>query len=228
MSCKTDENVGKRIGIYDILNVCEHKDNDGHKLYHVRCSACGWENDMRLYNIKYATRCTHMNLHGDYRSFNTYTWSNKRIQTIFKEMKDRCYNSNDKSYRWYGAKGIQIYDEWIENPKSFEDWAVENGYDDSLTIDRINENKDYCPENCRWVTLENNSKYKSSTSLISVDGETHTGRDWAQVLGFGVNTINMYVRKYGLYNTIEFIRRYKKNPTLKPKLKNQSYYSLYM
>jgi hypothetical protein len=143
-------------------------------------------------------------------------------------MKDRCYNSNDKSYRWYGAKGIQIYDEWIENPKSFEDWAVENGYDDSLTIDRINENKDYCPENCRWVTLEDNSKYKSSTSLISVDGETHTGRDWAQVLGLGVNTINMYVRKYGLYNTIEFIRRYKKNPTLKPKLKNQSYYSLYM
>lgn len=227
MSYKTDENVGKRIGIYDVISVCDHKATDGHKLYHVKCSMCGWENDMKLSDIKYATRCIHLNQNGTYKSFNTYTWSNKRVKVIFKGMINRCYSQNAKDYYWYGGKGIKICDEWMNNPKLFEDWAIANGYNDELTIDRIDENKDYCPENCRWITLENNVKYKSTTSWIRVDDETHTGREWSEVLGLSVNTINMYIRKYGLDNTVEFIRRFKMNPTLKPK-RNQSYYSLYM
>lgn len=228
MSYATDENVGKRIGIYDVLGICNHRANDGHKLYHVKCSTCGWENDMKLSDVKYAKKCIHLKQNGTYKSFNLYTWDNLRIKTIFKGMVRRCYNIDDKNYEWYGGKGIKICEEWMNNPKSFEDWAVTHGYNDNLTIDRIDENKDYCAENCRWITIEENSKYKSTTSLINVDGETHTGRDWSQALGLGVNVINTYIRKYGLDNTIEFIRRYKSNPTLKPKVKNQSYYSLYM
>lgn len=87
--------------------------------------------------------------------------------------------------------------------------------------------KNYCPGNCRWIPLIDNSKYKSSTSLINVDGEVHTGREWASLLGFGVNQINKYIREYGLDNTIEFIQRRLNNPELKPKAK-QSYYDLYM
>ena len=50
-------------------------------------------------------------------------------------MKQRCYNPNEKSYKWYGAKGIKICDEWINSPKSFEEWSLQNGYNDNLTID---------------------------------------------------------------------------------------------
>ena len=142
-------------------------------------------------------------------------------------MKSRCYNKEDKNYRWYGAKGIKICDEWLDNPKAFEEWAMNHGYSDNLTIDRKDENKNYCPENCTWVTLENNSKYKSTTSLVEVDGEIHTGREWSEKLGLGINVINTYIRKYGEKNTKEFIRCYLNNPGCKPK-NAQSYYDLYI
>ena len=215
----TDGNVGKRIGIYDVLSLCDKKTNNGHKLYHVKCIFCGWESNMTMYDIKYPAKCLHIHI---------VKWDNDRIHAIFIGMKRRCYNERNKEYRWYGDKGIKICDEWISNPKLFEKWAISNGYSDDLTIDRIDPSKDYCPENCRWVTRQINSKYKSTTLLIDVDGEVRTCRDWAIQLGIGSNRINGYVKKYGVENTIEFIRKYKNNPILKRDNSNQSYYDLYM
>ena len=220
--------VGTRIGIYDVLYECKEKANDGHKLYHIKCTQCGWETDMLKAQICRAKQCNHIGLGGIY-ALNTadVSWSNKRLQSIFKHMKQRCYIDSCRDYRWYGAKGIKICDEWLNNPQSFEAWALSNGYNDTLTIDRKEEDKDYCPENCRWITPSDNAKYKSTTSLIEVNGEIHTGQDWSRILGFGKNRINTYIRDYGLENTIKFIELYLKNPYLKPKHK-QSYYDLYM
>lgn len=202
-----DNIVGTHIGIFEVLYECDYKANDGHKLYHVKCSECGWESDMMKAQIKVPKKCTHKNLNGGYRKYRTFTWSNKRIAGIFRDMKSRCYNENDKSYRWYGAKGIIVCDEWINNPILFEEWALNNGYEDNLTIDRIDSNKNYSPENCRWISQSDNCKYKSTSSLINVDGEEHTGREWAKVLGIGTNRINTYKRTYGEEQTIEFIRQ---------------------
>ena len=218
--------IGTRIGIFDVLYECDKTSNSRHKIYHVKCSQCGWETDMQKHHMVKATTCTHVGINGQYKQYD-YKWSNKRLGAIFKDMKGRCYNPNVKSYRWYGARGIQVCDEWLNNPKSFEDWALSNGYTDELTINRKNEKNNYCPENCEWITLEDNSKYKSTTSLINVDGEIHSGTDWSKKFGFGKNTINKYVNKYGLDNTIEFIRRYQRNPVSNPQNK-QSYYNLYM
>ena len=218
--------IGTRIGIFDVLYECDHKANDGHRLYHVKCVECGFESDMKKQDIGRPTTCTHFGIANQQKQYN-YTWANIRIGRIFGGMKRRCYDSTDKSYRWYGARGIQICDEWLNNPKSFEEWSLSNGYTDGLTINRKDENKNYCPENCEWITGKNNSKYKSTTLLIDVDGEIHTGREWSELLQLGTNRINAYIREYGLDNTIEFIRRYKNNPTLKPEHK-QSYYNLYM
>ena len=142
-------------------------------------------------------------------------------------MKRRCYDPRNKSYRWYGEKGIGICDEWLNDPQTFEVWAASNGYNENMTIDRKDENLDYCPENCRWISRVDNARYKSTTSYINVDGDIHSGKEWSKILGLGINTINKYVRKYGLDNTIKFIKKYLENPVLELE-HGQSYYSMYM
>ena len=218
--------IGKRIGLYDVLYECGHRANDGHKLYRVRCSECGFETDMLKSKIAKTTKCTHLNVSGNYKKYHTYTWSNHRIGKIFYSMIDRCYNENNKSYRWYGQKGITVCTEWLSNPKSFEEWAVANGYNDNLTIDRKKENKDYCPENCRWITMNDNSKYKSTTRLIEVDEETHTGREWASILDIGTNVINNMLRSFSEEQVKEFIRSRKKDKTKHPS-GSQSWMQIY-
>lgn len=136
----------------------------------------------------------------------TWNWDNKKLSRVFISMKSRCYNDKDKNYRFYGAKGIKIYEEWLLKPKSFEIWALENGYKDGLTIDRINPNDDYCPNNCRWISLEENARYKSTTNYINVNGIVKSGREWSKHLGLGINFINRYLRKNGMEDTIMFIR----------------------
>lgn len=223
----SDPVVGHRVGIYDVMYLCEYKHKDGHKMYHIKCSKCGKEFEMKLRDIRRAKTCTHIGSSGKYIRYDTQ-WKNPRIGSIFKGMRERCYNSNDKFYHRYGGRGIKICDEWLENPMSFEKWSMENGYTDELTIDRINVDGNYCPENCRWVTGIFNAKYKSTTRLINVDGEIHTGSDWARILGLGPSIINKYVRKYGLNSTTEFIRRFKRDNTKTRTTMNQSYYDLYM
>lgn len=220
--------IGTRIGIYDVLYECNERAGDGHRLYRVKCTVCNREFSMIKSQINRAKHCAHIGLGGAKVSFSSkYSWNNSKLENIFQGMKHRCYISSDKNYRWYGAKGIKICDEWLNNPQSFEDWALSNGYFDGLTIDRINEDGNYCPENCRWITASNNSKYKSTTRTITVGDVGKTGRELADFLGIGTNAINNYVRKYGLNNTINFIDKYMKNPGLKPK-SVQSYYDLYM
>lgn len=222
----SEKYIGETVGIFEIIERMNYKDNDGHALYKGACKECGFTRIARINDFKNSVKCTHIRIDGQIVSINT-DWDNERIRIIFNSMKRRCYNKNNKDYRWYGANGIKICDEWMNNPKSFEEWAMQNGYEDNLTIDRIYGNKDYCPENCRWVTNKDNSKYKTTTSMICVNGEIHSGRDWARKLGIGINLINNYVKKYGLDNTVKFIEKYLKNPKMKPK-SNQSYYDLYM
>lgn len=85
-----------------------------------------------------------------------------RIRHIYDGMKQRCYNCNSSNYPRYGGRGICICDEWMGDRgfENFCEWAVNNGYEDALTIDRIDVNGNYCPENCRWITRSSNSSRK--------------------------------------------------------------------
>lgn len=223
-----DKYIGKKIGIFNIKEEAGYKTRYGHKLYKGICTICGTEKISRIQTFKDIKFCTHFRCDGRPKVI-VDSWDNKRLKSIFSDIKDRCYNSNNGSYKWYGAKGIKICDDWLLNPKLFEVWAFNNGYSDNLTIDRIDCDKDYEPSNCRWVTNEYNAKYKSTTKVINVDGIEFTGREWAKYLKLGTNVINEYIRKYGLENTKEFIRRYKNNKNLKVYRKvTQSYYDLYM
>ena len=218
-------------GIFEVIEKLDEQAPDGHKLWRIRCKECGRE-FIRGSNLvkapsKITYNCFHKRITGQDVKYDNH-WKNLRIMQIYYKIITRCYNKNNKDYCSYGAKGISVYQDWLDNPTHFEDWALANGYEDNLTIDRRDETKDYCPSNCRWITKEENSRWKSTTNRINVDGEIKTGRQWATELGFGPNLINRYIRNYGMDNVIEFIRRYKANP-YKGQLPNKvSYYTLYM
>ena len=224
---ETNNHLGETVGVFKIIELMSYRDTDGHALYKGVCKKCGLEKVSRYNNFKETTKCTHIGIDGKVINYHV-GWTNNRIRNLFHGMKQRCYNKNEKSYKWYGAKGIKICDEWLDNPLLFEKWSFNNGYNDNLTIDRINEDKDYSPDNCRWISNSDNAKYKSTTSVINVDGEEHTGKDWSKMLGLGINRINTYIREYGLDNTIEFIKRFRANPNLRHNNRNKSIYNVYM
>lgn len=219
--------VGTRIGLYDVLYECDFKSNDGHRMFHIKCSECGWETDTRMNEIKrLSKKCTHVNLFGAYTYDHTNNIQNANLNKIFRGMYHRCYNPKDKAYRWYGAKNIKICQEWLNNPKSFEEWALANGYQNHLTIDRIKEYQDYSPDNCRWVTLQDNARYKSTTTLLTVNNITHTGREWASVLNLGTNVINTMLKTKPKEQVEEFIQKRLSNPSLK-RQGNMSWFQTY-
>lgn len=83
--------------------------------------------------------------------------SKEKLYKIYHSMKYRCYNKNSKDYKWYGAKGIRLCKEWLDNYNNFKEWSLNNGYKEGLSLDRINPNLDYSPTNCEWVTISENS-----------------------------------------------------------------------
>lgn len=223
------DHVGEVHGVFTLVEVSDEKDKYGHYIYKGVCNECGYIKYSHYGNfsgkLSKTTVCKHVELGGRHLIY--LRWNNNRIGNIFRGMKARCYNENDKSYCNYGAKGIKICNEWLDNPKLFEEWSIANGYNDNLTIDRIDSSKDYCPSNCRWITVEENSKNKPTTNFITVNEQVHTGREWSKILGFSANRINKYILLYGEENVKTFIARRLANPKLEPKHK-QSYYDLYM
>lgn len=87
----------------------------------------------------------------------THGQTKTRLYRIWSGMKGRCNNKKNPAYRYYGAKGIKVCDEWQNDFLAFKEWADLNGYNDKLTIDRIDSDGDYCPSNCRWLTAQENS-----------------------------------------------------------------------
>lgn len=81
-----------------------------------------------------------------------------RLYSIWQSMKKRCSNENHKFYKYYGGKGISVCSEWKKDFTAFRDWALQNGYADNLSIDRINSEKDYSPDNCQWITISENTR----------------------------------------------------------------------
>ena len=200
-----NNNTGKIIGVFKILSEVEYRANDGHKLYRVQCTKCGTVFTKKLANIKPLKFCPHI-LQFSRNIKTRYFWSNTRLHNIYKGMKRRCYNPNSKDYKSYGGKGIRICEEWVSNPESFEKWALSSGYNDDLTIDRIDHRGNYCSDNCRWIKLKENTRRAGKVNWITVNGLTLTGRQWAEKLGTGINLVNKYLRIKGEEFTINFIR----------------------
>lgn len=115
--------------------------------------------------------------------------SKTRLYSIYKGIKRRLFNQNDASFSNYGGRGIEICREWLDDYKEFERWALKNGYNENLTIDRIDVNGNYCPENCRWVDRKTQSNNKRNNHFITVNGITKTLSEWSDISGVHYYTI---------------------------------------
>lgn len=141
---------------------------------------------------------------------------NKRLSTIYDHMKERCYKTADKSYKYYGARGIKICKEWLVNRKSFYAWAVNNGYADNLTLDRIDVNVDYTPSNCRWITIQEQNNNKRNSKKITYKGETLTVAQWAKRYKIEYKTLYDRLFKFHWNTEDAFMKRPKSIITEKP------------
>lgn len=121
------------------------------------------------------------------RKYNTNLYkhglSKTRLHRIWRAMKDRCYNSENSHYYLYGGCGITICDEWLNDFVSFYNWSINNGYSENLSIDRIDSDKNYCPENCRWTTDIVQANNKRTNKLFTLNGKTQSLADWCRETG---------------------------------------------
>ena len=115
--------------------------------------------------------------------------SKTRLYKIWKGMKNRCLNKNEPSHKNYGGRGISVCKEWTNDYLNFEKWANANGYNDNLTLDRIDVNGNYEPSNCRWATILEQQNNTRKSHYLEYNGKKKTIAEWAKDLNVKYNTI---------------------------------------
>ena len=117
--------------------------------------------------------------HGDYGT---------KLYGIWAGMKRRCYNEKQSGFKWYGAKGIKVCDEWLDY-EGFKKWALENGYSEGFSIERIDNNKNYEPSNCKWIPKNQQGYNTNKVIQVEYEGKTYTVREIAEMTGLKKRTI---------------------------------------
>lgn len=123
--------------------------------------------------------------HGDAKRRNS---SRTRLYVIWCHMIERCYNPHFVAFANYGGRGIRVCENWRNSFVAFREWARTNGYDDKLTLDRIDNDGNYEPSNCKWSTVKEQSNNRRTNRLLTYRGETKTMTQWAETIGMPVAT----------------------------------------
>ncbi|GGD04882.1 hypothetical protein [Enterococcus wangshanyuanii] len=122
------------------------------------------------------------------------TGGKPRTFIIWNGMKARCYNKKATSYKTYGAKGIEICDEWLRF-ENFHNWAISNGYKDNYEIDRIDGYGNYEPDNCQWISKTENRRKQRHMRIIEIYEEKHNVAEWCRLLKMSKRTAYKYLNK---------------------------------
>ena len=193
--------TGKKFGRLTVIEKREPNKKRKTSMWLCRCE-CGNEKIIASHDLKHGTlSCGCMlkenreSFKNKYRNGKKINAKNTRILRIYNHMKQRCYNSNNSSYKNYGGRGITICKEWLENYYEFEKWSLENGYEDTLTIDRIDTNKGYSPKNCRWATYKQQANNERTNHILEIDGIKHTVQEWSEIYKIKPNTIIYRIKR---------------------------------
>lgn len=188
--------TGQRFGRLVVLSKVKH-DSDAKIWWYCRCD-CGVEKDILGRNLRdgytKSCGCLGKEILAEGRQRNNSKRgvddrSRTRLYRIWIGMRQRCGNPNDHAYPLYGGRGIFVCTEWESNFQAFKEWSYANGYTDKLTIDRIDGNKGYYPENCRWADMHTQQNNTSRNIRIVFCGEERTISEWAEFLGIPYQTI---------------------------------------
>ena len=189
----TGERFGKLVAIKTI-----GKNKNGAYLWQCKCD-CGNEIIANVGNLKngHTKSCGCLRVDRCKTNFTKHGLEHTRLYGIWSDMRLRCYDEKNIAYHRYGGRGITICDEWKNDVKAFYDWATANGYKDSLTIDRIDNDGNYCPENCRWATVKEQASNRRSNILVTHNGKTQTMKKWANEVGTPYKVVWARMQKLG-------------------------------
>ena len=201
-----EEWIGRRFGHIEIVAPYNKKQ----KTFHCRCD-CGFEKDVRATDLDKGAvvSCGRKECwwHG-VNSRTMFGMSNERLYRIWHGMKRRCYDEKTQHYKDYGGRGITVCDEWRDNYFAFRLWAHQNGYQDNLSIDRINVDGNYEPNNCRWATWKEQNNNKRPYSELptrkkwgeqwEINGEVKLALEWCEECGININTVRYRIKTKGM------------------------------
>lgn len=183
---------GKRFNNYIVIKR-EYKDDKGDYWFLCKCD-CGNEfmtRGMQLGRVK-SCGCMTRKLISD--SKRIYNKEDRRLYNVWLSMKNRCYKETYQCYSNYGGRGITVCEEWAKDFNSFRKWAMEHGYmkdakKRECTLDRIDVNGNYEPDNCRWVNMKIQNSNKRNNRFVTYNGETHTISEWGRITDININTL---------------------------------------
>lgn len=171
---------------------------NGQRLYLFKCD-CGKEVIRQIKEVKRGKvkSCGCGVINGIKRANTTHGMTNSRLYNIYRGMIDRCNNKKQTGYKNYGGRGIKVCDEWLSSFESFYEWAINNGYSEELSIDRINNDGNYEPSNCRWADSYTQQNNTSQNIVFEYDGKTQTLAEWARELNLSYYALWKRINKYG-------------------------------
>ncbi len=188
--------VGQMFGRWRVKSA-DYIKKGGHRNYLCECT-CDKHTEKYVdeYNLKNgkSQSCGCLIRESASARFSTHRKTNTRLYHIWCGIRERCYTTTSKSYPHYGGRGIKMCDEWFNDFEIFEKWALANGYDENApkgqcTIDRIDVNKGYSPDNCRWISLSEQSDNRTNTIYLTHNGKTQTLLQWSKELNINPKTM---------------------------------------
>lgn len=183
----SEDFIGKRFGKIVVKSIDRTKKSKN--TYYICECDCGNITSVSRPNLRNHTRscgCLSKETH------TKHGLSKTRIAGIYRSMLHRCNSPNDHAYKDYGGRGIKVCEEWNNDILAFYKWAMDNGYQDDLTLDRINVNGNYEPSNCRWTDRKTQSNNTRFNNHVLYNGETYTLSELSRELGVSINTIYRY------------------------------------
>lgn len=188
--------TGKRFGRLTVIKRV-YKEGDKQTYWLCKCD-CGNETVACASHLKdgHTKSCGCFHKEELNKSHTKHGLSKHHLYKVYKAMKQRTTKGYDKRYKNYGGRGIVVCDEWMNDFNKFYEWAISSGYKDGLTIDRINTSGNYEPSNCRWVTYKAQENNRTNNHYITYNGETHTMKQWSELLCIPYTTLAQRLNKY--------------------------------
>lgn len=175
--------TGKRFG--KLVAMARHYDKEKKvTLWTCKCD-CGNIAVVRANRLVHGRTksCGCLRVESNLENKTTHGLSDTHLYAVWNGMKGRCYNPNNHNYKRYGARGISVCDEWKDSFERFCDWALRTGYKDGMSIDRIDNDGNYCPSNCRWADTKTQNNNRGVSLMYTYNGKTQNLSTWCEELG---------------------------------------------